>query len=85
MTTVPRPITKLTDDQQKALDAAVKAAKKSDHSQERAEADEQAAWQAILTARAAGVPDDRLCRETGFNRSTLNRLYGKRPEAGVEN
>lgn len=85
MTIVPRPITKLSDDQQKLLDAAVEAAKKSDQSHERADADEKTAWQAILAARAAGVPDDRLCKETGFNRSTLNRLYGKRPAADMEN
>lgn len=78
MTTVPRPITKLTDDQQKLLDAAVAAAKRSDQSQERADADKEAAWQAILAARAGGVPDDRLCDETGFNRSTLNRRFGTR-------
>jgi len=78
VTIVPRPITKLSDDQQKLLDAAVKAAKKSDQSQAQADADKQTAWQAILAARAAGVPDDRLCDETGFNRSTLNRLFGSR-------
>ncbi|MEU7904091.1 hypothetical protein [Actinoplanes sp. NPDC049118] len=78
MTTVPRPITKLTDDQQKLLAEAVKAAKKSDQSQARADADKEAAWEAILTARAGGVPDDRLCDETGFNRSTLNRRFGTR-------
>jgi len=84
VTTVPRPITKLTDDQQKLLDAAVEAARKSDASEAQAAADKETAWQAILAARAVGVPDDRLCDETGFNRSTLNRRFGTRPRSAQD-
>ncbi len=76
---VPRPTTKLTADQQQLLDAAIEAARKSDEAKRRAEADKDAAWQAILTARNGGVPDDLLCKQTGFSRATLNRKFGTRP------
>jgi hypothetical protein len=85
VTAVPRPKTKLSDDQQRLLIAAVEAAKKSDDSHQRADADEDEAWQKIVVARKAGVPDDLLCSETGFSRATLNRKYGRRPEPDAEN
>jgi hypothetical protein len=84
VTAVPRPVTKLTDDQQKLLAAAIKAAEESDKAQREADEIKEAAWQAILAARAAGVPDELICDETGFSRATLNRKYGKRPEGADE-
>lgn len=80
MTTVPRPITKLTDEQRRLLDVAVESARKSGESTLRAAADKEGAWRDIITARGAGVPDDLLCRETGFSRATLNRRFGARPD-----
>ncbi|WP_213002675.1 hypothetical protein [Winogradskya consettensis] len=77
---MPRPTTKLTADQQKLLEAAITAAQKSDEAARQAKAIEEAAWDAIITARNAGVPDDLLCKQTGFSRATLNRKFGKRPE-----
>lgn len=79
MPNVPRPLTKLTDEQQALLAAAVKAAEKSDEASRRAEQVKDDAWQAILEARNAGVPDDLLCKQTGFSRATLNRRFGTRP------
>jgi hypothetical protein len=81
VTNVPRPLTKLTVDQQKLLTAAVKVAKESDRAQERAASTKEAAWQALLAARNGGVPDDLLCKQTGFSRATLNRRFGTRPDA----
>ena len=71
MTTVPRPTTKLTDEQRRLLDVAVESAKTSRTA-------EQRAWDDALAARNAGVPDELLCDETGLSRSTLNRKYGPR-------
>ena len=79
MPIVPRPLTKLTDEQQALLAAAVKAAEKSDEIQRRADDEKEVAWRAILEARAAGVPDDTLCKRTGFSRATLVRRFGNRP------
>ncbi|MET0423609.1 MAG: hypothetical protein ABW046_07035 [Actinoplanes sp.] len=76
---MPRPLTKLTDEQQALLAAAVKAAEKSDEAARRAEQTKDAAWQAILEARNSGVPDDLLCKRTGFSRATLVRKFGNRP------
>lgn len=78
MPNVPRPLTKLTAEQQALLAAAVKGAQKSDESQRRADADKDDAWQKILVARNAGVPDDLLCKRTGFSRATLVRKFGNR-------
>lgn len=78
MTAVPRPITKLTDDQQRLLAAAVEAAQKSDAEQRAAAEAKTSAWAAIVEARNAGVPDDLLCAQTGFSRATLNRRFGTR-------
>jgi hypothetical protein len=66
-----------TDEQRRALAAAVKAA------QQFAKA-EAAMWAAIVEARNLGVPDTLLCDETGQSRATLNRRFGKRgdPPAG---
>lgn len=82
MLAVPRPITKLTDEQRRLLDVAVRAANEKHDAKRLAGELEYAAWQRIVEARKAGVPDDLLCRETRFSRATLNRLFGKRPDAG---
>jgi hypothetical protein len=71
VTTVPRPITKLTDEQRRLLAAAVESAQRFRDS-------EQKAWADALTARQAGVPDELLCAETGLSRATLNRKFGAR-------
>jgi hypothetical protein len=78
---MPRPITKLTDEQEKLLAAAVAAAEKKHQAQQQANELEAVAWQAILEARNAGVPDEPLCDKTGFSRATLNRRYGTRRDA----
>jgi len=74
VTVVPRPVTKLTDEQRRLLDEAVQAASESRKATEKA-------WERIIAARAAGVPDETLCDETGFSRATLNRRYGRRPDS----
>jgi hypothetical protein len=71
VTTVPRPITKLTDEQRRLLAVAVKSAQHFRDS-------EQKAWEDALSARRAGVPDELLCDETGLSRATLNRKFGAR-------
>ena len=81
MTTVPRPITKLTDDQQRLLAAAIEAARESKTADQRAAELKEITWRRILEARNAGVPDEPLCDETGFSRATLNRRFGPRREA----
>lgn len=81
MTTVPRPTTKLTDEQRRCLQLAIEAARESKAADERAEELKALAWQRILEARNAGVPDEPLCDETGFSRATLNRRYGPRRDA----
>lgn len=78
MTTVPRPTTNLSADQQKALLMAVEAANRAKRSQQETDMVTDFAWQAILAARALGVPDELLCDETGFSRATLNRKFGRR-------
>jgi hypothetical protein len=78
VTAVPRPTTKLTDEQQQLLDEAVEAATKKHDAQRETDAMEEAAWDRILRARRAGVPDELLCDRTGFSRATLNRKYGTR-------
>jgi hypothetical protein len=78
VTVVPRPTTKLTDDQQRLLAAAVESAQKSDAQQRAADEAKSSAWAAIVEARNAGVPDDLLCDQTGFSRATLNRRFGTR-------
>jgi hypothetical protein len=74
VTAVPRPTTKLTDEQRRLLDLAVESAKMFRDA-------EQKAWDDALTARRAGVPDETLCDETGLSRATLNRKYGPRRPA----
>lgn len=71
MTSVIRPVTKLSDEQQALLDQAIAAAK-------RADAAEDVAWQKIKAARDVGVPDTVLCERTGRSRATLNRRFGRR-------
>lgn len=73
MTAVPRPTTKLTDEQRRLLDQAVESANTYRDS-------EKQAWEDALAARKAGVPDELLCDETGLSRATLNRKYGPRRE-----
>ena len=80
MTAVPRPITKLTDEQRRLLDQAVEAANKKHASQEQTDALDEAAWQRIVEARKGGVPDELLCDETWYSRASLNRKYGPRRE-----
>ncbi len=80
MTAVPRPVTRLTDEQQVLFEKAKKVAADAKKMSEDAEAKTQEAWEAIVEARAGGVPDELLCDETGFSRATLNRRFGKRPE-----
>jgi hypothetical protein len=77
VTAVPRPTTKLTDEQRRLLAQAVESAKTYRDA-------DQKAWSDAIAARQAGVPDDLLCDETGLSRATLNRRYGprRRPEAG---
>lgn len=82
MTAVPRPVTKLTDEQGKLLAEAIKAAKESNRAQKQAAEIKDHAWQAILAARNAGIPDDLICKQTGFSRATLNRKFGTRPDVG---
>lgn len=82
MTIVPRPLTKLTDEQQELLRQAIEAAKKSAQDQQSADASRDEAWRAILAARNGGVPDDVVCKQTGFSRATLNRKFGPRPDEG---
>lgn len=81
MTAVPRPTTKLTDEQRELLAAAVRAANEKHAQQRQTDASEEAAWQVILQARRGGVPDELLCDETGFSRATLNRKFGPRRDA----
>lgn len=73
MPTVARPETKLNAQQQALLDEAIAAAR-------RADAEEDAAWEAIRVARDAGVPDIMLCRRARRSRTTLNRKYGPRSD-----
>jgi hypothetical protein len=80
VTNVPRPLTKLTQEQQKLLAEAVRKAQRSVQAQERADTVKEDAWQSLLAARNAGVPDDLLCKQTGFSRATLNRKFGTRPD-----
>lgn len=86
MTIVPRPTTQLTDEQRSLLDAAKRAAQDSHQAKREAKEKEKAGWEALLTARAGGVPDELLCDETGFSRATLNRRFGPRvrQETGPE-
>lgn len=77
MTAVPRPTTKLNDEQRRLLDVAVESARN-------ARSADQAAWNAALAARRAGVPDELLCDETGLSRATLNRKYGPRGEGDAQ-
>jgi hypothetical protein len=70
---VPRPPTRLSDEQQRLLDEAVAAAAEAD-------AQVEAAWKKIKKARDAGVPDRRLMEETAWSRATLNRKYGARAQ-----
>jgi hypothetical protein len=37
-------------------------------------------WAAIREARELGVPDVKLCNETGQSRATLNRKFGPRAD-----
>lgn len=73
MTLVPRPTTKLTDEQRRLLDVAKESAQTYRTA-------EQQAWNDAIAARQAGVPDEMLCDETGLSRATLNRRYGPRPK-----
>lgn len=75
MTAVPRPTTKLTDEQRELLAIAVKTAREL---KEQMQELDQKIWDAALAARRAGVPDDLLCDETGLSRATLNRRFGNR-------
>jgi hypothetical protein len=79
VTAVPRPTTKLTDEQREKLSAAISEAQKSREARMIADTALDRAWQKILEAREAGVPDEMLCDETGFSRATLNRKFGPRP------
>ena len=81
MTAVPRPTTKLTDEQRRLLTQAIEEARKSREARMLADSATNRAWQKILEAREAGVPDEMLCDETGFSRATLNRKYGPRRDA----
>ncbi len=81
MRTVIRPTwTAENEEQRKALAAAVRAADAARKAEQAAQKAEDAMWTAILKARAAGVPDEPLCRETGASRATLNRKFGTRSE-----
>jgi hypothetical protein len=82
VTAVPRPTTKLTDEQREKLAAAIEEARKSREARMIADTATEKAWQKILEAREAGVPDEMLCDETGFSRATLNRKFG--PKRGSE-
>lgn len=81
MTTVPRPTTKLTDEQRRLLEVAVKTAREL---KEQMQELDQKIWDAALAARRAGVPDELLCDETGLSRATLNRRFGNRKAATDE-
>jgi 2-methylcitrate dehydratase PrpD len=77
--TVIRPTwTAESEEQRKALAAAVRAAEAARKAEQAAKKAEDAMWAALLRARAAGVPDEPLCRETGASRATLNRKFGTR-------
>ena len=60
-----------TSEQEKLLQEAIEAAAAADEA-------EDAGWERIKRARDAGVPDEVLCKRTGWSRSTLNRRYGPR-------
>lgn len=45
---------------------------------ERADEADRKLWEAVESARAAGVPDVLLCERTGVSRATLNRRLGPR-------
>ncbi len=78
MSTVPRPITQLTEHQRQLLADAVEAAQESREAESAAATKKETAWAKLLAGRAGGVPDELLCEETGFSRATLNRKYGPR-------
>jgi hypothetical protein len=80
VTAVPRPTTKLTDEQRRLLEVAVEAAREKMRAQDRVNELDEIQWQRALEARRAGVPDELLCDETGLSRATLNRKYGPRRE-----
>lgn len=71
MTTVPRPTTKLTDDQRRRLDELVELAKE-------AREIDQAVWDKAFAARNDGIPDEMICEEAGLSRSTFYRKFGPR-------
>lgn len=72
--TVIRPTwTPENDEQRKLLAAAIRAAREADRK-------EDEAWNAILKARKAGVPDIVLCEQAKRSRATLNRKFGTRSE-----
>lgn len=60
-----------TTAQRRALDDAVREARRADRAVEQM-------WAAILAARQAGIPDTVICERTGQSRATLNRRYGRR-------
>lgn len=66
-----RPVTVLTPAQEGHLQDAIDAGKHAE------EADRQL-WEAVQTAREAGVPDVLLCERSGISRATLNRRLGSR-------
>jgi hypothetical protein len=72
---VPRPTTKLTAEQRRLLEVAVKTARERKVQMQELD---QEIWDAALAARRAGVPDDLLCDETGLSRATMNRRFGNR-------
>jgi AraC-like DNA-binding protein len=71
VTAVPRPKTKLSDDQQRLLDELVELAS-------RARDLDQAVWDGALAARNEGIPDEMICDEAGLSRSTFYRKFGPR-------
>jgi hypothetical protein len=81
VTPVPRPITKLTDEQRRLLNEAVKTARELKPQMQDLD---QKIWDKALAARRAGVPDELLCDETGLSRATLNRRFGNRKASGDE-
>lgn len=77
MRSVIRPTWRGSDEQRKLIAAVNKAIDRAEEVNKKAEAE---IWARAKAARDAGVPDTQLCKATGLNRSTMNRILGPRAE-----
>ena len=78
MPNMPRPVTKLSDEQRALLAEFVTAAKKADQAEAQLEAETLAALRAAQAAREAGIPDTALKQASGWSRMKLHRRLGPR-------